>query len=111
MVKEKQEQFDPHEFIQSMIREMGMENAPSEKLEELTRNIEFQMTDVMMNTASQSVEPEVFDYILSKEKDEKDPLRLFIKIIEASPQAQYDILEAFDDFREQTIKAYNILKK
>jgi hypothetical protein len=110
-MKKEQENFNPHEFINSMIREMGMENEPSEKLEELTRNIEFQMADIMMNTASQSVEPEVLDYISAKEKDETDPLRFFTKIIEASPQAQYDILEAFDKFREQTIKTFKFFKK
>jgi hypothetical protein len=103
--------FDPKEFINSLIAEMGMQNAPAEKLDELKNGIEQQMSYVILNAASLHLDPEALDYVLERYKDVGDLLQLFIQIIKYNPEAQLAILDALDEFKEQTLDAFNKLKR
>jgi hypothetical protein len=103
--------FDPKGFIDSLIAEMGMQDAPSEKLSELKSGIEQQMTHVILNTASMNLDPEALDYVMETYKDIENPLQLFIQIIKYNPSAQLAILDALDEFREQTLEAFNKFRR
>ncbi len=103
--------FDPKQFIDSLIEEMGMQNEAPEKVEELKKNIEAQMNHIIMNTASLYIEPEIVDYVLGEYKDEEDIGILLSQIIKHSAHTQLAILDALDDFREEALMVYNRIKK
>lgn len=103
--------FDPKQFIDSLIEEMGMHNEAPEKIEKLKNNIEIQMAHIISNTASLYMDPEIMDYVLEEYKDEEDIGFLISKIIEYSAHTQLAILDALDDFREETLMVYNRIKK
>ena len=106
-----QNTFDPKGFIDSLIAEMGMHDAPPEKLDELKSGIEQQMNHIILNTASTNLDPEATDYVLERYKDVENPTQLFIQIIRHNPDAQLAILDALDEFKEQTLSAFKRLKK
>ena len=103
--------FDPKQFIDSLIEEMGMQNEAPEKVEELKKNIEEQMNHIVLSTASLNMDPEIMDYVLEEYKDEEDIGFLLSKIIEYSAHTQLAIYDALDDFREETLMVYSRIKK
>lgn len=103
--------FDPKQFIDSLIEEMGMQNEAPEKVEALKKNIEEQMNHIVLSTASLNLDPEIMDYVLEEYKDEEDIGFLLSKIIEYSAHTQLAILDALDEFREETLMVYNRIKK
>jgi len=98
--------FDPDEFIDSIIQEMGMGNEDPEKLEELKMHLETQMDFVIMNTASLYIEPDVIDGIMQRYPDINDTSFLFAEMVKASDKTQWAIITALDEFREETLNAY-----
>jgi hypothetical protein len=103
--------FDPKQFIDSLIEEMGMQNEAPEKVEALKKNIEEQMNHIVLSTASLNLDPEIMDYVLEEYKDEEDIGFLLSRIIEYSAHTQLAILDALDDFREETLMVYSRIKK
>jgi hypothetical protein len=102
--------FDVKEFIDSLIYDMGMKDEDPEKVKILRDGIEKQINEIMLNTASLYTDPEVIDMILEEYKDQDDLAYLCAKLIEYSPRVQLEIFNALDDFRNQTMEAYNFLK-
>ncbi len=102
--------FDPSTIIDELIVEMGMENDEPEKVKALKQAMQKQMNHVILNTASMNLEPEVIDYVMEQYSDEDEIEFLFAEIIRHSPEAQEAIIIALDEFKEQTLNAFNSFK-
>ena len=103
--------FDPRTIIDELIVEMGMENDEPEKVKALKQAMQKQMNHVILNTASMNLEPEVIDYVMEQYGDEDEIEFLFAEIIRHSPEAQEAIAIALDEFKEQTLHAFNKFKQ
>jgi hypothetical protein len=109
--EDTQNTFNPQEFINSLIAEMGLQDEEPEKVEQLKNGIEKQMTDIILNTASLNLDPEVMDYVTERYMDVENPLQFFIQLIKHDFGAQIAVLDALDKFKEQTLSVFNRLKK
>ncbi|MBU0577215.1 hypothetical protein KJ742_02830 [Patescibacteria group bacterium] len=102
--------FDPKEFIDSLISEMGMADREPEELAEIRGAIEQQMNHIVLKTTAIYLEPEVIDEVLEEQKDTEDFMYLVSRFIKFSPRVQLAIYDELDEFKEQTLEAFNILK-
>ncbi|MBN2087920.1 hypothetical protein JW758_06265 [Candidatus Peregrinibacteria bacterium] len=98
--------FDPRTIIDDLMKEMGMENEDSDKVKELKEAMQKQMNDVILNTASMNLEPEIIDYVMEKSDDDDDIEFVFAEIIKHSPEAQEAIIIALYEFKEETLGAF-----
>lgn len=103
--------FDPNEFIDSMIEEMGMEDAEPEKRMMLKEYLERQLDHAVATAASQFLNPEAIDRVVEEYRNMGNAAYLFQKCIQQSPEAQWAILSALEEFKEQTLNAYFSIKQ
>ena len=103
--------FDSMQFINSLIREMGMENEKPEIKKQLEESIGKQMTHIILNTTSLNLESEVIDDVLAEYKDETDPTFFISRLIKYSPHAQVAILEELDNFYIRTLETFHKIKQ
>jgi len=102
--------FDPSTIIDDLIKAMGMEKEDPAKVKALKEDMQKQMNHVILNTASMNLEPAVIDYVLRQYDEEKEIEFLFAEIIRHSPEAQEAIVIALEEFKEQTLEAFNEFK-
>lgn len=100
--------FNPKDFLESLMREMGFEKRDS-KSDQLRQMIEKQMMEVVLNAAALALEPDVIQEVMQIYANETDPVWLIRKLIENSPETQIQILDALDEFYDQTLLAYQTL--
>src|SRR3989338_3494844 len=106
----KNNSFDTQDYVASLIKDLGLENAEPAKKEKLRQMIEKQMTNLILRTASLALEPDVVDEVIEEHGEETDPVWFIRKLIEESPAAQSDIVQALDEFYDQTLNALKVLK-
>ena len=111
MADEPDTTFDPDEIINLLIEEMGMKDEDPEKVSALKQAMEQQMYHVILSTAAMHVEPAVIDGVLKEFANEESPELLFAELIRHSPASQEAILEALNDFYDETIDAFKTLSK
>ena len=104
------EQFDPHAYIDDLIGEMGMQNEDAEKLSKLKEAMMEALCRQIFHAAAENIEDEVIDVVLEELKDETDVEYILREIVQTSPSAQLAMLAALDEFKEQTLEAFNKLK-
>ena len=105
-----EEQFDPHIFVDELIKEMGMQYEESEKLELLKKNMLEALMRQLYQAAEDNMEPESMEMVMDELKDTEDPAFILHEMIRTSPGAQVAMLEALDQFRVNTLEAFNQLK-
>lgn len=103
--------FDPNDFVQSLIHDMGFQNEPPDKLNGLKEDLINQMTTVVLNAVSLYSEPETMEHLAAKYKDDKDLVYFVQELTRHSPRTQMAVLHALDQFYDQTLDAFNALCK
>ena len=101
------EQFDAEIFIEQLIEEMRLQNEDEGELKKLKTNMFEVLSRELLQAASQSIEPEVIDVVMEALKDERDPGVILRELVQTSPGAQLAMLAAAEEFRKQTLEAYN----
>jgi len=101
--------FNAFDFIDELIVEMGMQNEAPEKLEELKANMIEALSRKLFQTAAENIEGEVIDIVMEELEDESDLEVILRTLIQASPTVQVALVLAIDEFRENTLEAYNKL--
>lgn len=104
-------QFDPHHFINSLIKDLGLEHAEPAKLELLKKQIERQMEQVVLDMALLYLESDLVDELSEECKKEIDPVYFIQKLIRYSPETQWQILNTLNDFYDTTVHALKNMKK
>ncbi len=102
---------DPHDFVQSLIRDMGFQNEPPARLTGLREDLINQMTTVILNTVSLYVEPEILERLAAEYQNEKDVVNFIKELMRYSPRTHLMVLHALDEFYDQTLDAFNTLCK
>lgn len=110
MPKTDTDHFDAFDFIDGLIEEMGMQNEDPIKLQTLKQAMFEALTRHLLQAAQDNIEPEVVDFVLEELKDEPNPAVLVQTLIQTSPMAQIAMLAALEEFRANTLEAYNYLK-
>lgn len=101
--------FDPRSFIDYLIEEMGLSHEDPAKVEILKDNLALRLHSKMFDAASQAIEPEVVEAAVEKHADEKDLWQFMLKLLQMSPAAQAAMTEAIEEFKDETLAAYEIL--
>ena len=105
------ETFDFKLFIDSIIEAMDMSGESPEKVKILRENIETQAGYVILNVVSMNIEPNTLESIMEKTKENSASELLISELIRENPEAQLGILEALDEFKEETLEVYQQLKQ
>ncbi|MBU0728042.1 hypothetical protein KKA95_05140 [Patescibacteria group bacterium] len=100
---------DINVFVDSLIEQMNMQGAEPEKLQALKEGMLKQINNVIMDTVSLYLEPEVIDAVMEKYGDSDDPYYIYTQFVKKSPNVQLEILNALQEFEEQTMQAYKQL--
>lgn len=101
--------FDPRLFIDQLIEEMGLAHEDPVKVDVLKDNLALRLHNKMFDAASQAIEPEVVEAAIEKYADEKDMWKFMLKLLQMSPAAQAAMTEAIEEFKDETLAAYEIL--
>lgn len=104
------EHFNAFAYVDELIEEMGMQNEDPIKLEGLKKAMVEALMRQLFQAAEDNVEPETMDMVMEDLKDEEDPGYILRQMVLTSPGAQVAMLLALDEFRENTLEAYNKLK-
>lgn len=103
--------FSPEQFLDDLIAEIGLSEVPADELEELKQAMQTQMDHVIMTAVSIYLEPETIDYVFTKHAEIADSDLLFAELVTNSPKSQIAILEALEQFRQDTLDAHKTLVK
>lgn len=104
------EQFDPFVYVDELVEEMGMQNEDPARLEDFKKAMLEALMRQLYQAAQDNIEPETMEMVMEDLKDEEDPGFILQEMIQTSPGAQVAMLLALDEFRENTLEAYNRLK-
>ncbi|MBU0706530.1 hypothetical protein KJ657_02660 [Patescibacteria group bacterium] len=104
------EQFDPGVYLDDLIREMGMQDEDRVKLAGLKQAMFEALSRQLFQAAEDNIEPEVIDVIMEELADEEDPGYILRELMRSSPGVQIAMVMALDEFRENTLEAFNKLK-
>jgi len=106
----KKTHFNSQKFINDLIKAMNLGHENPEKVEKLRKDIEIQIAEIIISSASMTLDPNLAEAIISENSEIKDPLLIYQLMIEASPQTQIAILEALEEFKINIITVYSKLK-
>ena len=101
--------FDPASLLDQLIEEMGFAKESSEKVEMLKESLAITLHNKIFNAASEALEPEMIEEAVEKYADEKDLWQFMLKLLQMSPAAQAAMTEAIEEFKDETLAAYEIL--
>ncbi len=107
----KEQEFNPNTFLDSIIEEMGLQNEDPDKVYGLKMLMLKRMNTVITDAISLNIEPETIDAVMARYGQVEDPIFLLSLLIEYSPGSQIAIVEALDNFREQTLSDFSRLKR
>lgn len=107
---EPYEDFNANTFIDELVEEMGMQNEDPVGLAELKKDMLEALTRQLWQAAEENIDMEAIDIVLDDMKDEEDPGMILRTLIHASPGAQLGMLDALEEFRINTLEAFNKLK-
>jgi len=108
----KNDVFDPDDFIESLIDEMGLKDAEPEQKETLRQLIGNQVTELIINTASLHMDPDLVEAVAEKfPKEAEDPVYFTRMLIQYSPEAQMAIAEALDTFYDEQMEDFHFITK
>lgn len=110
MAENTQEQFDPHAFLDDLLREMGMDKESDERREALKLAMYQTLEHDLFEAIADNLEPEIAEAIMEEYPDEEDGFFLIIRMAQESPGAQLGMIQALETFKERTLEAYNQLK-
>lgn len=102
--------FDPYAYLDELIAEMGLDSEAPERIAALRSNMMEALGRKILQAASENIEGETVDVVMDDLKDEQDVEFIFQELMRRSPAAQEAMLEALDEFREETLEAFNRLK-
>jgi len=105
------EPIDINQFIDSLIEEMGMDDVAPDKQLELKEHMLRELDHRVSTAASQSLSPEAIDEVAESYSEITDLTYLIQECVKKSPEAQKAILEAMEEFKEQTLNAYFQIKQ
>ena len=111
MQKNKINVFSPNAYIESLMRDIGFDEAPEEQKNQIAEALNEQIMHLILNAISLYVEPEQIDETLINHGDLEDLAEFIEKLVEISPEAQFAIIEALDRFYLDTVETYNAFKK
>lgn len=100
--------FDPEQFLNEIIEEMNLQG-DSARIEALKEVMREQMNHIILNTASLYLEPALVDAVLQEYEGMASSDFIFSELIANSFEAQWEILNALDEFKEETLVAYKRL--
>lgn len=110
MTETSTDTFDAIKYLDEIIEEMGMQDESPEELEELKGQMGQALHDALFQAAADNLEPEVIDRIMDEMQDEEDEWFIITQLLQNSPAAQVAMLQTLDEFKEQTLEAFNQLK-
>jgi len=110
MTQDNMEQFDVIAFLDGLIEQMGLQNESPTELKALRENMSEALHNELFRAASENLEPEVIDAVLEDMKDEEDNMFILMELIKSSPGAQLAMVEAIENFKENTMTAFNKVK-
>lgn len=103
--------FEPKVFVDSLMKDIGFENAGEKQQEEMRKGLNEQISHLIVNAISLYVEPEQMDEAITKHGDLEDLSKFIEKLVEISPEAQMAIVEALDNFYTETVETYEHFKQ
>lgn len=110
MPEKDSEQFDFNAYLDQLIEEMGLKDMDAMQVAQLKEQMSETLRHDIFTAAEENMEPEVIDAVMEELADETDPAYILRELILASPGAQIAMLEAIDNFRKNTLEAFNKLK-
>ncbi len=102
--------FDPKVYIESLMKDIGFEDATEEQKKEMRKGLQEQVSHLITNAISLYAEPEQVDEAFTKYGDLEDLGKFIAKLVEISPEAQMAIVEALDNFYQETVETYEQFK-
>jgi len=103
--------FEPNQFLDQLIEEMGLQNEAPEKVEVLKEKMAQTLHDRLFEAASEAIEPEVIDAVMDEQDEEKELWTFILELLKRSPAAQEAMTQALEDFRAETLEAFEVLSK
>ena len=103
--------FDPDAYIESIMKDMGFDEASKELQDQMYKELNEQVSHLILNSISLYVEPEQIDETLVNYGDLKSLAEFIKKLAEISPEAQMAIAEALERFYAETIETYEHFEK
>ena len=110
MSEHTSEQFDFNAYIDGIIGEMGMNDEDPMALAQLKEQMAEALRHDIFTAAQENMEGEVIDAVMEELAEEEDAAFIMRELIRTSPGAQIAMLEAIDNFRKNTLEAFNKLK-
>ena len=98
--------FEPVEYINNLMYELGFENASDELKKEMYKGLSEQVTTLITNAVALYVEPEEVEEALIMHGNLEDFGEFIKKLIEISPEAQMAIVKALDHFYEDMLERH-----
>lgn len=103
--------FEPEVYIDSLMKDIGFENAAQKQKEQMRAGLNEQISHLIINAISLYVEPEHVETALIKHGNLTDLGQFIAKLVEISPSAQMAIVEALDNFYTETVEAHEYFKQ
>lgn len=110
MTELNSEQFDFNVYLDQLIEEMGLKDMDALQVAQLKEQMAETLRNDIFTAAQENMEPEVIDAVMEELAEETDPAFILRELIRTSPSAQIAMLEAIDNFRKNTLEAFNKLK-
>ncbi len=110
MAKTETENFDMYVYIDELIDEMGMKNEDEAKLSALKESMFKALSRELFEAAAENIEADVIDMVMDELKDEEDPGLILQELVQTSLSAQLAMLAVLDNFKKNTLEAFNTLK-
>lgn len=104
------DQFDANVYLDELIVEMGMQDEDKLKLAGLKTAMLEALTHQIYEAAEENIEPEMIDVVMEELADEEDAGLILRTLLHSSPGAQVAMVIALEQFRENTLEAFNQLK-
>jgi len=98
--------FDPVAFLNELMAKMSLENIEEPVKTELREAMAANLHHDLFQAASNYVEPEVIDAVMTELSEEPDAWTLLTELVNRSPGAQVAVLEAIRDFETRVLSTY-----
>ncbi len=110
MAEKSTEQFDFNAYLDRLIEDMGLKDSDPMQVAQLKEQMADTLRHDIFSAAEENMEPEIVDAVMEELAEETDPAYILRELVQASPGAQIAILDAIDNFRKNTLEAFNRFK-
>lgn len=102
--------FAPDKYINSLMKDIGFENAQEKEKDEMYKALSKQITNLITNAISLHTEPEQLEEALIRFGDLKDMGKFIEELVAISPEAQIAVTKALEEFYTETVETYEQFK-